>query len=122
MTQQNRPRRRDANARVQDMLEYAQEAVAMAQGRSRVDLNMNRILELALTRLVEIVGEAAWFVPNEFRIQHPQVPWRIIVDTRNQLTHGYDSIDLDEVWHIIQEDLPPLISQLEAIIAPPRSR
>ena len=101
------------------MLDYAQEAVAMARGHSRTDLDTDRMLELALTRLVELVGEAAWFVPDEFRAQHSQVPWRTIVATRNQLTHGYSSIDLHEVWSIIQDDLSPLIAQLEAIIAPP---
>lgn len=119
MTQQTRFGRRSPNARIQDMLDHAQEAVAMARGRSRAHLDTDRMLELALTRLVELVGEAAWFVPDEFRAQHSQVPWRTIVATRNQLTHGYSSIDLDEVWSIIQNDLSPLISQLQAIITPP---
>ena len=120
--QPSRPRRRSLHARVQDMLDYAQEAVAMARGHSRADLNKDRMLELALTRLVELVGEAAWFVPNEFRAQHPQVPWRVIVATRNQLTHGYSSIDLDEIWGIIQDDLLPLVAQLQAITVQPHSR
>ena len=117
MTQQNRRRRRPISARIQDMLDYAQEAVAMARGHSRADLDTDRMLELALTRLVELVGEAAWFVPDEFRARHPQVPWRTIVATRNQLTHGYSSIDLDEVWSIARNDLSPLINRLQAIIA-----
>ena len=120
--QPSRPRRRSLHARVQDMLDYAQEAVAMARGHSRADLNKDRMLELALTRLVELVGEAAWFVPDEYREQHSQVPWRVIVATRNQLTHGYSSIDLDEIWGIIQDDLLSLIAQLQAITAQPRSR
>ena len=119
MTQRTRLGRRSLNARIQDMLDYAQEAVAMARGRSRAHLDTDRMLELALTRLIELVGEAAWFVSDDFRTQHPQVPWRTIVATRNQLTHGYSSIDLDEVWSIIQADLPPLIMQLQAIITPP---
>ena len=94
----------------------------MARGHSRADLNKDRMLELALTRLVELVGEAAWFVPNEFRAQHPQVPWRMIVATRNQLTHGYSSIDIDKVWGVIQEDLLSLIAQLQAITTQPHSR
>lgn len=107
--------------RIQHMLDYSREAVAMARGRSRADLDMDRMLELALTRLVQIVGEAAWFVPNNFRARHTQVPWSAIVGTRQKLTHGYDSARTDEVWSIIQDDLPPLITQLQAIITLPRS-
>ena len=120
MTQQNSPVQESSLTRIQHMLDYAQEAVAMARGYSRADLDTNRMLELALTRLVQIVGEAAWFVSDNFRAQHPQVPWSVIVGTRQKLTHGYDSTRTDEVWSIIQNDLLPLTAQLQAIITPPR--
>ena len=80
------------------------------------------MLNLALTRLVELVGEAAWFVLNEFRAQHPEVPWADIVGMRQHLTHGYADINYDDVWRVIQEDLPPLIAQIQAITAQPHSR
>ena len=87
MTQQNNPAQVDSLVRVRHMLGYSQEAVDTAQGYSRADLDTDRLLNLALTRLVELVGEAAWFVRNEFRVQHPHVPWRVIVGTRQRLTH-----------------------------------
>ncbi len=105
--------------RVQHMLDYSREAVEMVQRRSRDDFDMDRMLNLALTRLVELVGEAAWFVLNEFRAQHPQVPWTDIVGMRQHLTHGYADIKYNEVWRVVQEDLPVLIAQLQAIISPP---
>lgn len=105
--------------RVQNMLDYSREAVEMVQRRGRDDFDMDRMLNLALTRLVELVGEAAWFVLNEFRAQHPQVPWTDIVGMRQHLTHGYADIKYNEVWRVVQEDLPVLISQLQAIISPP---
>lgn len=105
--------------RVQHMLDYSREAVEMVQRRGRDDFDMDRMLNLALTRLVELVGEAAWFVLNEFRAQHPQVPWTDIVGMRQHLTHGYADIKYNEVWRVVQEDLPVLISQLQAIISPP---
>ena len=98
------------------MLDYSREAMEMAQEGSRTDFYTDRMLNLALTRLVELVGEAAWWVGSEFRAQHPEVPWRTIVGMRNHLTHGYDDIDFDEVWLVTQDDLPPLISQLQAIV------
>jgi uncharacterized protein with HEPN domain len=74
------------------------------------------MLELSLTRLVEIVGEAARRVSEAFREKYPSVPWRDISDTRNRLIHGYDVVDLDVLWDVIQNDLPPLVVQLEKIV------
>ena len=110
----------DTLMRLIHMLDYSKEAVDMAQARSRADLDTDRMFNLALVRLIEVVGEAASKVVREFRLNHPEVPWRVIVDTRNQLIHGYDDIDFDEVWLIIQDDLPPLISQLQAIVTAAR--
>ena len=99
------------------MLDYAREAEDMAQGRVRADLDADRMFNLALIRLVEVVGEAASRVEGGFRALHPQVPWSDIVATRNVLIHGYDQVNLERVWGIVQDDIPPLIAQLESIIA-----
>jgi len=74
-------------------------------------------LNLALVRLVEILGEAASRVPAEDRARHTEIPWPQIVSLRNRLIHGYDSVDFDILWEVIITDLPPLISALETIIA-----
>jgi uncharacterized protein with HEPN domain len=84
------------------MLDHAREAVAMAQGRTRADLNTDRMLELALTRLVTIVGEAATRVQPATRQKMPNVSWSQIVGLRNRLIHGYDAVDLDILWDIVQ--------------------
>jgi len=102
--------------RVHHMLDHSREAVEMTQGRTRADLDRDRLLNLALVRLVEVIGEAASRVPEAFRSRHPQVPWRQTVGMRNRLIHGYDTVNFDILWTIIQEDLPPLIQQLEAIV------
>jgi uncharacterized protein with HEPN domain len=102
--------------RVHHMLDHSREAVEMTRGRTRADLDRDRLLNLALVQLVEVIGEAASRVPEEFRSRHPQVPWRQTVGMRNRLIHGYDTVNFDILWTIIQEDLPPLIEQLEAIV------
>lgn len=104
--------RHDPMVYVHHMLDHAREAVEMARDRSRADLDTDRMLNLALVRLVEVIGEAAWRVPEECRTRHPQVPWRQIVGMRNRLIHGYDTVNFDILWTIIQEDLPSLINQL----------
>ncbi len=98
------------------MIDHASEAVAMASGKNREDLDTDRKLNLALVRLLEIVGEAASRTPPEERAQHSQIPWGQIVGLRNRLIHGYDSEDLDILWQIVTKDLPALIEALEQIV------
>lgn len=100
------------------MLEYAREAVALTQGRSRADLDNERAIGLAVARCLEIVGEAAARLPEEVRQQYPAIPWPQIVAMRNRLIHGYDIVDHDIVWSTVSEDLPPLIAELERILPP----
>ena len=108
--------RHDPLVRVRHMLDHAREAVAMVRARSRADLDADRQLNLALVRLVEVVGEAAARVPEDFRDRHPELPWREAAGMRNRLIHGYDAVDFDILWSLITQDLPPLIAQLEAIV------
>jgi uncharacterized protein with HEPN domain len=109
---------RDPGPRLRHMLDHAREAVAMVEGRSRADLDRDRQLNLALVRLLEIIGEAASRIPEETRSSYPQVPWAHIVSLRNRLIHGYDAVDFDVLWRILKDDLPPLITALEKPVPP----
>jgi uncharacterized protein with HEPN domain len=100
------------------MLDHAKEAVAMAEGKTRQDLETNRMLNLALVRLLEIVGEAANRVPKEEQMKHPAIPWKDIAGMRNRIIHGYDRVDTDILWEILEKDLPPLVEALEKIVPP----
>jgi uncharacterized protein with HEPN domain len=100
------------------MRDHAKEAVSMAQGKTRQDLDSNRMLNLSLVRLLEIVGEAANRVPVEERARYPQIPWPQLITLRHRLIHGYDEVDFDILWEIITEDLPPLVAELERIALP----
>jgi uncharacterized protein with HEPN domain len=98
------------------MLRHAQEAVQFASGRTRADLDTDRQLNLALVRLLEIIGEVAARVSTPTRDNHPQIPWSQIVGLRNHLIHGYDTVDFDIVWRIVEVDLPPLIAELSGVV------
>ncbi len=98
------------------MLYHAREALAMVEGRQRGDLDTDRMLELALTRLIEIIGEAASRVSDQTRRKYPEIPWAEIVGMRHRLIHGYDAVNLDILWDTVQIDLPPLIARLESIL------
>lgn len=68
----------------------------------------NRRTNLAVVRALEIIGEAARHIPARVRRRHPQVAWQDMVAMRNKLIHEYFGVDLEVLWHTVQEDLPPL--------------
>jgi uncharacterized protein with HEPN domain len=107
---------KNEGVRLRHMLDAAREATGFAAGRSRQDLDTNRLLNLALVRLLEIIGEAARGLSQEFRQAHPETPWKDIAGMRDRLIHGYFDVDLDVVWKTVSQDLTPLITQLEQII------
>jgi uncharacterized protein with HEPN domain len=107
---------RDDSISLKDMLSRAREAVALLGDTSRENFWEQRVLQLALTHLVEIVGEAANRVTEDTRKAHPEIPWPRIIGMRNRLVHGYDVIDYDMLWDTVTNDLPPLSGMLEAIV------
>jgi uncharacterized protein with HEPN domain len=106
----------DPTVRLRHMLDHAKEAVDLLAGKEKIDLASGRVLELALVRLVEIVGEAANRLSSEDQSRYPSIPWKAIVGMRNRLVHGYDAIDLDVLWDTVKVDLPQLIDELEQIL------
>jgi uncharacterized protein with HEPN domain len=70
-------------------------------------------------RNLELIGEAASRVPEAIRTAHPEIPWRMVVATRNRLIHGYLGIDDDTIWSIVQDDVPKLLDQLRSMTAAP---
>jgi len=108
--------RHDDRVSMRQMLDSARRARAMSEGRQRRDLDSDDMFQLALTRLVEIIGEAASRVSQPTRMAHPEIPWAGIVGMRNRLIHGYDAVDLDLLWDTLTEDLPPLTAALEQTV------
>jgi uncharacterized protein with HEPN domain len=98
------------------MRDHAAEAIQLAHNRTRDDLDIDRVFALALTRLLEILGEAAGRVSTATQHKHPNVAWSGIIGLRNRLIHGYDQVDFDILWMIIDHDLAPLVAELESIL------
>jgi uncharacterized protein with HEPN domain len=98
------------------MLDHALEVVAMTKGKKRADLDKDRQLNLALVRLLEIIGEAASRVPKEEQARYADISWSEIISLRNRLIHGYDTVDFDILWQIVSQDLPGLIESLRKVL------
>lgn len=106
----------DDAIRVRHMLDAAREAISFAAGRSRDDLDRDRMLVLAIVKDVEIIGEAASRTTAATRAAHPDVPWTQIIAMRNRLIHAYFDVDLQVVWDTVTVDLPELVRMLEPLV------
>lgn len=76
-----------------------------------------KALDLALTHLLQVIGEAARRVSAGFMEQHPEIPWRAIVGMRHRVVHDYLHVDEDVVWDVVTGDLEPLVAGLSKLLA-----
>jgi len=97
-----------------DMIGFANNALSYTTGLSKAEFVADTRTYDATLRNLELIGEAARNIPDEVRSAHPGIPWRLIIATRNRLIHAYLGIDDDTIWSIIQDDVPELLSSLEA--------
>ncbi len=102
--------------RLRHMLEAAKEAIEFASGKSRDNLDSDRMLVLALVKEIEIIGEAATKISDKMRDEYPNVPWRDISGMRNRLVHAYFDVSLDVLWATVEQELPGLVQSLEEIL------
>jgi uncharacterized protein with HEPN domain len=108
----------DDKITLRQMLDYSREAVNLMQGRNESALDDDRLLFLAATRLLMIVGEAATRLSRECRVELPQISWRQIIGLRHILVHGYDILDNPTLWTILTRDVPQLVVELERLDLP----
>ena len=106
----------DDTVYVRHMLDSARQAIEISEKITRADLQKFGIETLALTRLLEIIGEASRRTGSDFRQRHPEIEWKEIAGTRDRLIHGYDRVDYDVLWDTCTNDLPPLVAKLEKVL------
>ena len=112
---------------VRHMLDNAREALGgyealpRLQQRIRQDMPGNEIILKALPDGLVVrtqrIGRATHRVPNDFRDMHPQVPWTRMENIQDEFHPEYNKVDYDKMYEIIRDEIPPLIAQLEAILA-----
>ena len=111
------PKPEKDRARLLHMLEAAVDAIEFADGYTRADLEDNEMLTSALVKTVEIIGEAARQVSDDTKTLAPELDWSDIIGMRNRLVHAYWKVNYDVLWEVVTEQLPPLIEDLEKLIA-----
>ena len=102
--------------RLRHALDAMNAALGFIAGRSRSDLDSDRMLSFALVRAIEIVGEAASKVSAETRAELPDLPWASMVGMRNRLVHAYFDVNHDILWDTVAQAVPPLAERLAALL------
>ncbi|MCB1961205.1 MAG: DUF86 domain-containing protein [Rhodocyclaceae bacterium] len=116
----------DASARewrffLDDMIGFAEKVLAYTSSFDQATFVASSLAYDATLRNLELIGEAATHLPDAVRSAHPEIPWRMIIATRNRLIHGYLGIDDDTLWSIIEDDVPALLPLLRQIKTSGRS-
>ncbi|MBI5842091.1 MAG: DUF86 domain-containing protein [Chloroflexi bacterium] len=104
------------DAYLYDILESSRAALEYTRGKTWDEFSTSPLLQDAVVRRLEIIGEASGRVSKATQKKYSHLPWQAMKGTRNKIIHEYDSIELDIIWDIIQQDLPYLVSELEKII------
>ena len=102
---------------VRHMLVESEFILQHIQGKSKNEVLSDEVLCRALVRSLEIIGEAAKKIDEEFKLDYPQIEWKKMAGTRDKLIHHYFGIDYDIVFDIIEKKIPDMADFLREIIS-----
>lgn len=103
---------RDDQARLEDIWE-AIEKIERYSGIRHAQFEYDELIQTWIVHNLQIIGEAVSQLSEEFLAQYQDIPWRAMAAMRNAIVHAYFRVDLDEVWSVVQNDLPGLKARLE---------
>jgi uncharacterized protein with HEPN domain len=101
-----------------DILGAVKLILRYVEGVDFATLSANTEKQDAILRRITIIGEATKRLSKDFRAQHPTIPWKEIAGMRDVITHDYDEVDLDDVWTVVNENLPQLLAYIEPLVFP----
>ncbi len=102
---------------LEDMLESADQLRQYTADITFNEFAKNCMIQDAVVRRLEIIGEAAKGVPDEFRKKYPDVPWRDVAGARDILIHEYFRVDLELAWDMVKKDVPAFSTRIAQILS-----
>jgi len=106
------------DACVLDMLIAARKIHAFTDGVTLDRFLRDELMQHGIMRLIEILGEAARHVSDDFKAEHPEIPWRQIIGMRNRMVHEYFRVIPAKVWDVVEQEIPSLIALLAPLVPP----
>ncbi len=111
---------RDDTERLRDILEAIAQIERYASQEQEA-FRIDELIQVWIVHHLQIIGEAAAALSEDFQVQRPEVPWPAIIAFRNILVHEYFRVDLNTVWRIVERDLPELKRGVEKILSGDKS-
>jgi uncharacterized protein with HEPN domain len=100
------------------ILEAIEQIEEYVEGVDRSGFMSDSMRQDAVTRQLEIVGEASRQLSESFRKEHDAIPWHAIIGMRNRIAHDYLNVDLEVIWDVVRHDLPGLKQQVRSMLEP----
>lgn len=101
---------------IEDILDAMEKAEILLNDVSFEQFEADFRINFAVVRALEIIGEATKRLPVDVRESYSDIPWRNMAGMRDRIVHGYDSINLPIVWHVVKTDIPALKPQIRQIL------
>lgn len=110
-------RAHDADLTLRQIVEVCDKAVEFRNSMTWEEFRADWRKQMLGERLVEVLGEAVKRLPDDLRSRHSQLPWDTIAGTRDYIAHGYDSVDYDVIWSVLDIEAGKLKEAVLAILA-----
>lgn len=107
--------KRNINLFIKDIMDNIKDIESFSENLNKEKFLSDKLKQNAIIRSLEIIGEASKNIPNYFRLEYKNIPWKKIAGFRDILSHSYFGVSLERVWNIIEKDLPKLKEEISKI-------
>lgn len=107
--------KREDDLRIQDIIDVIEHITIATQGKTEQEFYENEVLQAAVIRWLEVIGEAAKYVPSKIKQEYPEIPWKEMAAMRDVAIHDYADLIPEEIWKTVTRDIPLLYKQIKKI-------
>lgn len=107
--------KREDNLRINDITDAIAHIIKATQGKNKAEFCNDDVLQAAVIRWLEIIGEATKYVPLQIKKEHPEIPWKEMAAMRDVAIHDYSDLIPDEIWETVMKDIPLLYANIKKI-------